>query len=139
MHRHELTEAQWQQLSDVLPRGRGRPADRGDRNFINAVVWIAKTGAPWRDVPERFGPWKTTYNRFAAWAKRDVWLSVFKALSLSDDGVGSLLDASVVRAHQDAAGGKGASMHRRSAARAADSQRKSTRRPTARAARSKSL
>jgi hypothetical protein len=71
-------------------------------------MWRLKTGAPWRDIPERYGPWKTTYNRFARWAKRGVWEKVFKALRIDDD-VGSLIDGTVVRAHQDAAGGKGGS------------------------------
>jgi transposase len=76
--------------------------------FVNAVMWRLKTGAPWRDIPERYGPWKTIYNRFARWAKRGVWEAAFKALRIDDD-VGSLIDGTVVRAHQDAAGGKGGS------------------------------
>lgn len=81
----------------------------GDRNFVNAVVWIAKTGAPWRDLPERFGPWKTVYNRFLRWAKKDAWQDIFRSLCINDDDVGAILDGSVVRAHQDAAGGRGGS------------------------------
>ena len=72
MRRHELTDAQWATLVSVIPSGLGRPSERGDRNFVNAVVWIAKTGAPWRDLPERFGVWKTIYNRFAEWAVRST-------------------------------------------------------------------
>lgn len=79
----------------------------GDRNFINAVVWLAKTGAPWRDLPERFGSWKTIYTRFRRWSIEGRWKAVFEALALTEDEVGTLLDATVVRAHQDAAGGKG--------------------------------
>jgi putative transposase len=70
-------------------------------------MWRLKTGAPWRDIPERYGPWKTIYNRFARWAARGIWEQVFKRLRIEVDDVGSLLDGSVVRAHQDAAGGKG--------------------------------
>ena len=73
---------------------------------MNAVMWRLNTGAPWRDIPERYGPWKVTYNRFARWAKRGVWERVFKALCVDDD-VGSLIDGTVVRAHQDAAGRRG--------------------------------
>lgn len=72
-------------------------------------MWRVKTGAPWRDIPERYGPWKTIYNRFARWAARGVWERIFKELQLEVDDVGSLLDGSDVRAHQDAAGGKGGS------------------------------
>ena len=82
---------------------------RGDRDFVNAVIWRVKTGVQWRDLPERYGSWKTVYNRFHRWAQNGRWERVFKALQIEVDEVGSLLDASVVRAHQDAAGGKGGS------------------------------
>ena len=108
MHRHELTDVQWEKVKDLLPVQPGPRSRRGDRAFVNAVMWRLKTGAPWRDIPERYGSWKTTYNRFARWARRGVWEQVFKALCIDDD-VGSLIDGTVVRAHQDAAGGKGGS------------------------------
>lgn len=108
MHRHELSDAQWAKVVDLLPIQPGPRSKRGDRVFVNAVMWRLKTGAPWRDIPDRYGSWKTTYNRFARWAKRGVWERVFKTLRVDDD-VGSLIDGSVVRAHQDAAGGKGGS------------------------------
>ena len=108
MHRHELSDAQWAEIVGLLPITPGPRSKRGDRAFVNAVMWRLKTGAPWRDIPERYGSWKTIYNRFARWAKRGVWEQVFKALRIGDD-VGSLIDGSVVRAHQDAAGGKGGS------------------------------
>ena len=110
MHRHALTDEQWERLQQLLPKQRTGPASTlGDRQFIDAVLYRAKTGVPWRDLPERFGPWKTVYNRFANWAKRGVWAKVFKALQMRIDKTGSIVDASVVRAHQDAAGGKGGS------------------------------
>ena len=108
MHRHELSDAHWAKIEDLLPVQPGPRPLRGNRPFVNAVMWRLKTGAPWRDIPERYGPWKTTYNRFARWAKRGVWEKIFKALRIDDD-VGSLIDGTVVRAHQDAAGGKGGS------------------------------
>ena len=110
MHRHALTDEQWERLQQLLPKQRTGPASTlGDRQFIDAVLYRAKTGVPWRDLPERFGPWKTVYNRFANWAKRGVWAKAFKALQMRIDKTGSIVDASVVRAHQDAAGGKGGS------------------------------
>jgi transposase len=110
MHRHALSDEQWQRLQAVLPKRKSGPeAIRGDRAFVDAVLYRAKTGIPWRDLPERFGPWKTIYNRFARWAKRGVWKQVFKALQLKVDKTGSIVDATIVRAHQDAAGGKGGS------------------------------
>jgi len=109
MHRHELTDAQWLQIEPLLPTRRGPVAKRGDRNFVNAVMWRVKTGAPWRDVPERFGSWKTIYNRFARWAARGIWELIFKRLQIEVDDTGSLIDSTTIRAHQDAAGGKGGS------------------------------
>ena len=81
----------------------------GDRQFIDAVLYRAKTGMPWRDLPERFGPWKTVYNRFSSWSRRRVWKQIYKALQLRVDRTGSIVDGSYVRAHQDSAGGKGGS------------------------------
>jgi transposase len=73
MHRHALTDEQWARLQPLLPRrAQGRKASRGDRLFVEAVVFRAKTGLPWRDLPERFGKWKSVYNRFANWAAKDV-------------------------------------------------------------------
>ena len=109
MHRHELTDAEWKKLEPLLPPRPGPISKRGDREFINAVVWRVRTGTPWRDLHPRFGPWKTIYNRFARWAKRGIWQDIFKALQIEVDDVGSLLDATIVRAHQDASGGKGGS------------------------------
>ncbi len=82
---------------------------RGDRLFIDAVLYRAKTGVPWRDLPERFGPWKSVYNRFANWARKGHWATIFRELQDEVDELGSIVDGSVVRAHQDAAGGKGGS------------------------------
>lgn len=105
MHRHALTDSQWNTIKKLLPTGIGRPPKRTNRNFINAVIWIAKTGTPWRDLPGRFGNWKTIYNRFRNWSIREVWLDIFNAVRLTDDEVGGILDGSVIRAHQDSAGG----------------------------------
>ena len=110
MHRHALTDEQWARLEPLLPRrSQGRKATRGDRLFVDAVLFRAKTGIPWRDLPERFGPWKTVYNRFSNWAAKDHWATIFQELQLEVDETGSIVDGSVVRAHQDAAGGKGGS------------------------------
>jgi transposase len=68
-----------------------------------------KTGCPWRDLPERYGTWKTIYNRFANWSRAGHFERIFKALRMKGDKRGSLLDATIARAHQDAAGGKGGS------------------------------
>jgi transposase len=110
MHRHALTDEQWSRIEPLLPgKRRGPESILGDRSFIDAVIYRAKTGMPWRDLPERFGPWKSVYNRFSNWARRGVWAKVFKALQMRIDKSGSIVDASVIRAHQDASGGKGGS------------------------------
>lgn len=110
VHRHALTDAQWRRLQRVIPAQPSGPASTlGDRLFIDAVLYRAKTGLPWRDLPERFGPWKTVYNRFSNWARKGHWATIFKELQLEVDETGSIVDGSVVRAHQDASGGKGGS------------------------------
>src|ERR1700744_4737290 len=105
-----MSEEQWRRVEAVIPKQKARPgATRGDRLCIDAVLFRAKTGMPGRDLPERFGPWKSVYNRFNNWAKKGQWEVIFKALQLEVDEVGSIVDGSIVRAHQDASGGKGGS------------------------------
>jgi putative transposase len=106
----------------LLPGKPGDPGRSGEDNrlFVNAVLWIARTGAPWRDLPERFGEWNSIYRRFARWAKAGVWEKVLRALGDDPDLEEDLLDTSVVRVHQHAAGAKGGKRNRRSGVRAAD-------------------
>jgi transposase len=114
MHRHELTEAQWERLAGLLPPvkpPRGRP-NLDHRQVVNGMLWIAKTGAPWRDLPERYGNWKTVYSRFRRWQRSGVWERILAALQARGDASGALdwelhfVDGTVVRAHQHAAGAK---------------------------------
>jgi transposase len=110
MQRHALTDAQWARLQPLLPtRPQGRKATHGDRLFVDAVIFRAKTGIQWRDLPDRFGKWKSVYNRFRNWAQKDVWAQIFRELRIDIDETASIADGSVVRAHQDASGGKGGS------------------------------
>ena len=110
MHRHALTDKQWTRLRRVLPPQKTGPRSvLGDRLFIEAVLFRAKTGLPWRDLPERFGPWKSVYNRFSNWARKKRWENIFRELQVEVDQTGSIVDGSVIRAHQDASGGKGGS------------------------------
>ncbi len=105
-----LTDEQWARLQPLLPsRPQGRKSTRGDRLFVDAVIFRAKTGIQWRDLPERFGKWKTVYNRFRNWAQKDCWAQIFRELRIEIDETASIADGSVVRAHQDASGGKGGS------------------------------
>jgi transposase len=105
MRRHEIKDEDWARIRDMLP---GQPGDPGvtakdNRLFVNAVLWIARTGAPWRDLPERFGPWGSVWKRFDRWARKGVWRRVFEVL-LDPDLEWLIIDSTVVRAHQHAAG-----------------------------------
>jgi len=105
MQRYELTDEQWNLIEPLLPGCKGDPGAHGkdNRRFVNAVVWIARTGAPWRDLPRRFGEWNSVYQRFNRWSKSGVWTRVFQAVKLPD-WEALLLDSTIIRAHQHAAG-----------------------------------
>lgn len=139
MQRHALTDEQWARLQPLLPRRtEGRKATRGDRLFVDAVIFRAKTGIAWRDLPERFGNWKSVYNRFRNWAEKDCWAQIFRELRIDVDDTASIADGSVVRAHQDASGGKGGSKAMLLDALEEVFRPKSTRSSTRKAARSTS-
>ena len=139
MRRHALTDEQWERLEAVLPKQQFGPRSKiGDRQFIDAVLFRVKTGIQWRDLPERFGPWKSVYNRFNNWARRGIWKHIYKALQIRVDKRGSIADGSSIRAHQDAAGGKGGSTSTAWVVVEVDSRRNSTSSATSKAARSTS-
>ena len=75
-----------------------------NREFVEAVLWIARTGSPWRDLPEEFGPWNSVYKRFARWSKSGLWHRVFAALAGDADFEEVFIDSTIVRARQHAAG-----------------------------------
>lgn len=107
--RYELTEGQWERVRELLP---GKASDPGrtaedNRRFVNAVLWVLRSGAHWHDLPERYGKWKTVHTRFARWAKSGVWEKVFAALIADRRNEYLMLDTTLVRAHQQAATGKG--------------------------------
>lgn len=105
MRRHEIGDEQWAKIKDLLP---GKPGDPGrtaedHRLLINGVLWIAKTGAPWRDLPDRFGALNSVFQRFHRWCKRGVWQRVLAAWQ--DPDLECLrLASTVIRAHQHSAG-----------------------------------
>lgn len=103
MRRHEISDADWERVRARLPSRPGPYAD--DRLFVNAVLYVARTDLPWRDLPDRFGPWGTVWKRFDRWARRGVWAAVFEALQ-DPDVEWLLLDSTVIRAHPCAAGAK---------------------------------
>jgi transposase len=107
--RYELTTAQWERLAPLLP---GKASDPGrtaadNRRFVNGVLWVLRSGAHWHDLPERYGKWKSLHKRFSRWAKAGVWERVFETLIDAPDNAYLMLDSTPVRAHQQAATGKG--------------------------------
>ena len=120
MIRRERTSAQWRRIEQLVP---GKDGDKGrhgedNRLFVDAVLWIARSGAPWRDLPEEFGNWNSVFQRFRRWAKKGVWQRLFNALVENPDFEYLIIDSTIVRAHQHAAGAKGGAKMRRSGVRA---------------------
>ena len=107
--RYELSETQWRRIADLLPGKTSDPGRTGadNRLFVNGVLWVLRSGARWHDLPERYGRWKTSHKRFTRWAKAGVWQAVFAALTTDPDNDYLMLDSTLVRAHQQAATGKG--------------------------------
>jgi len=106
MARYDLSEVEWRIVEPLLPKSGLGPARVDDRRVVNGIFYVLRTGSPWRDLPERYGPYTTVYNRFNRWAKKGVWLKLFEALSARSPQSLHLIDSSIVRAHQHAAGGK---------------------------------
>jgi putative transposase len=115
-----LNDEQWERIAPHLPGKSGDPGAtaRDNRLFIEAVLWIARTGAPWRDLPVEFGKWFTAYTRFWRWAQKRIWERIFKILSNDPDFEYVLIDATHIRVHQHGTGAKGGLRPRRSASRA---------------------
>lgn len=105
MIRRGLSDRQWQALLEKWPQRRGPRCEKEDRCFVEAVVWLLRTGSPWRDLDSQFGSWKRIYNRFRRWSIRGWWTKLFESSSVGLGVEGTILDASIVRAHQDASGG----------------------------------
>ena len=106
MDRKVLTDARWKKIEDLLP---GKASDPGctakdNRLFVEAVLWIARTGSPWRDLPAELGNWHTTYVRFARWRDSGVWDRVANALAGDAELERVLTYSTIARAHQHAAG-----------------------------------
>ncbi|WP_456662849.1 IS5 family transposase [Bradyrhizobium sp. LB13.1] len=109
MDRFVLTDAQWAKME---PHCLGKPGDPGrsgkdNRLFVEAVLWIARTGSPWRDLPAMFGHWNSTFTRFRDWVKADVWKRLFEAISDDPDMEYAMVDATIVKVHRHGQGAKG--------------------------------
>jgi transposase len=114
MGRFDPTARPWERLEPLLPPERprtGRPND-DHRRIVNGILWVLRTGAPWRDLPERYGPVGTVSSRFDRWREAGVWERVLAALPAAADARGEVdwrlpfVDATIVRAHQHAAGAR---------------------------------
>ena len=115
MEKQELTDAQWARLHPLLPPQKprtGRPAN-DHRTVLNGILWLLRTGSPWRSLPQRYGSWKTVSSRFYRWQRAGIWDRVLTDLQRQADAEERLdwslhfVDSTVVRAHQHAAGAKG--------------------------------
>ena len=109
MSQYELSASQWQRIEGFLP---GRPGHvgvtaRDNRSFVNGVLWVLRSGAHWKDLPAVYGKWKSVHKRFTRWTKSGVWEKIFQTLLDDPDNRHVMIDSTIVRAHQQAAGGKG--------------------------------
>ena len=121
LSRRTLTDAQWARIEPIVP---GKAGDRGrtaadNRRFVDAILWLARTAAPWRDLPPEMGNWQTAHCRFRRWTLSGVWESLFKALVEDPDFEYVLVDATISKVHADATSQKGGLRLTRSAARKA--------------------
>ena len=107
--RYEVTDEEWRTIELLIPKQskgtRGRPA-KDNRTMFNAIVWLARSGAAWRDLPERYGPWQSVYSRFRKWLDEGVIDNIFRVLSLEAELSELSLDATIVKTHQHSAGAK---------------------------------
>jgi putative transposase len=104
-----LSDWQWKRISAHIigdERTRGS-SGRDNRMFVEAVLWIARTGSPWRDLPEIFGVWNSVFRRFSRWSAKGIWHRIFAAVSDDPDFEYLIVDSTIIRAHQHAAGAKG--------------------------------
>jgi transposase len=108
MRRHEISDEHWDRIEGLLPGRKGGHGGvaKDNRLFINAVWYVGKTGIPWRDLPPRFGKWDSVFHRFNEWSKKGVWKRIFRAVQ-DPDLEWLMLDSTVIRAHQHAAGMNG--------------------------------
>ena len=119
MDRRLLSDAQWERVAPLLPGKVGDPGRSGGDNrlFLEAVLWMVRTGAPWRDLPELFGSWNSVFRRFRRWAQAGVFERLFQILSGDPDFEYALIDGTIIRVPQHGTGAKGGLCVRRLGAR----------------------
>ena len=104
--RFDLTDEEWALLEPLMPKRR-KSARVDDRKVWNAIFYVLRTGMPWRDLPERYGPYTTAYNRFNRWSRRGIWKQIFDQVAVRSRVGLYFIDSTVVKAHPCASGGKG--------------------------------
>jgi transposase len=140
LSRGDVTDAEWRIFDPLLPdRGERGPPVSEKRRTVNGVLWVLRTGVPWRDMPVRYGNWNSVFIRFTRWSKLGVWDAAFATLASRGPPKDAehAIDSTIVRAHQHAAGVKGGiKISRRSVVRAAASRPRSICAPTPQVGRS---
>ena len=106
MPRFDLSDEEWKIIQSLLPKVSRGPKRKNDRKVLNGIFYILRTGAPWRDLPERYGPYTTVYNRYNRWGERGVWKGVFDALAEECEDSLIFIDASLIKAPRAASGSK---------------------------------
>jgi transposase len=104
--RYDLTDFEWSVIEPLLPMDRRGPKPKNNRQVLNGIFWVLRAGAPWRDMPERYGPYTTAYNRFNRWRKAGIWDRLMDAIVAAHGGKVQMIDSSIVRVHQHASGVK---------------------------------
>jgi putative transposase len=109
MKRYELSASQWRKIEGFLPGRQGSVGvtAKDNRLFVNGVLWVLRSGAHWKHLPAEYGNWKSVHKRFTRWARSGIWERIFDVLLADADNRYIMIDSTVVRAHQQAASGKG--------------------------------
>ena len=110
IRRYEVTDEEWEQIKPYIPEEqagitRGRPS-KDSRTMLNGIFWILRSGASWRDLPERYGPWQTVYKRFAKWSDAGIFERIFTDLAADADMQDISIDSTCIKAHKSSAGAK---------------------------------
>lgn len=121
MNRDLLNDEQWKRIAPLVPGKEGDPgrSGRDNRLFLEAVLWLVRAGAPWRDLPLRFGKWGSVWKRFRRWAEKGVFERIFNEVSQDPDFEYGLVDGTIVKVHRHGTGARGGLKIRPSASRAA--------------------
>ena len=115
MTTQRLIDDQWARIFEALPGKMGDPgrSSADNRKFVEAVLWVGRNGARWRALPKEYGHWNSVHRRFRRWSQKGVWQMIFNELAVDADTEWLMIDSTIVRAHQHAAGAKGGRKIRR--------------------------